>query len=77
MTDIYHITKVAAAAKDWRETDKKKTAANAALKNLNARDRSVADRFIEQKDIADAAHQPNVKKLRAAVDELAKKGGQP
>lgn len=75
MTDLYHITKVAAAAKDWRETDKKKTAASTALKNLSAKDRSVADRYIEQKDIADKAHQPNVRNLRATVDELVKAEG--
>ena len=77
MTDLYKITKVAAVATEWRETDKQQTAASAALKNLSAKDRSLADRYIEQKDRAVGVHLRSVRKLRAAVDELAKKGGQP
>jgi hypothetical protein len=33
MTDLYHSTKVVAAAKDWRDTDKAKIAAPAADKD--------------------------------------------
>ena len=75
MTDLYHTTKVATFAKEWRKTGKNKTAAANALKNLSAKDRTVADRFIAQKAIADKEHQDSVKMLGAAVDDLVKAEG--
>jgi len=60
MTDLYHSTKVVAAAKDWRVTDKEESSAPPALK-----------------DEARKKHRFSKQKLRAAVDEMAKKGGQP
>ena len=60
MTDLYKITKVKEAAVDWRVTDKAKTGAPAA-----------------EKDLARGKHRHSEQKLRAAVDELTKSGGQP
>lgn len=60
MTAAIKESKVVAAAKGWRKTDKEKIAAPAAVK-----------------DQARGLHRLSEQKLRAAVDELAKKGGQP
>lgn len=77
MTALYPTTKIVEAAKDWYTTDQKKTVAHKEIENLVTNDRAVVDRLVKQKKTAISKHRLSEQKLRAAVDELAKKGGQP
>lgn len=74
---IYPSTKVIEAAKDWRATDKHKTVAHAEIANANTTDPKVVGQLVEQKKTAISKHRLSEQKLRAAVDDLARKGAQP
>jgi uncharacterized protein YpuA (DUF1002 family) len=74
---IYPSTKVIEAAKDWRVTDKHKSVAHAEITNASTSDPKVVHRLTEAKKTAISKHRLSEQKLRAAVDDLARKGVQP